>query len=647
MSSNTGSGGWGSGDFWQDAAGNYYGNSWNATGATEGSGTGESLPSSGYWAYQLTCASSCTGPASVTLNSVALTASESAGPSLSAPNGGANLYNRTSGWVWNPAGDPWPAAVAATDVSGVCAYAATAGTVSQSSPVTPQNDTQWQACPNGSWTASIDTNAAQPRNGAMTVTLSATNAAGVTSSGSATVHVDNAPVTESLTTPNDTDPAGWVNHAVTVDADTAAGPSGVAGAQCSVDGGPASASPTGGLTIDGDGVHTVTCTGANNAVDPQGANDTGSATEQIGIDEAAPAVAFEPLNPGNPRQLVVDSSDAESGVGATSVTMQGPHQAAPTTLPATSSNGQTVATFPDAGKHGVFTFVATSCDNAGNCASGSEQLKLPIRLGSTVVASFNRIVPETTARVKLRHLTVNGTRKLIRLVIKPGERCTRRTIKVAPQRARTLRACRARSPKIVTRRHFRYGARVRLHGVLETRQGAPVAGAHVVVSTRPDKRGSAFHTVLTSTTDARGVWTAKLPKGPDRVVKAHYAGSTDVEPATTKLVIVSAAGIDTAFSAHRLRWSGTLHVSGHMASTRGLPRKGLALLLQVRYPHSQAWTTLVATHTGRRGAFGFRYSYHSGRGTATYPFRVRFPFAQAGYPYAVGASRPVKITFHR
>ena len=647
VSSNTGSGGWGSGDFWQDAAGNYYGNSWNATGATEGSGTGESLPSSSYWAYQLTCASSCTGPASVTLSSVALTASESAGPSLSPPNGAANLYNRTSGWVWNPAGDPWPATVAATDVSGVCSYAASAGAVTESSPVTPQNDTQWQACPDGSWTANIDTNAALPKNGALTVTLSATNASGVTTSGSATVHVDNAPVTETLSTPNDANPAGWVNHAVTVDADTSAGPSGVSGTQCSIDGGSGSAYPSGGLTVNGDGVHTVTCTGSNNAVDPQGAENTGSATEQIGIDEVAPAVAFEPLDPSNPRQLVVDSSDGESGVASTTVTMQGAHQAAPMTLPATTSGGQTVATFPDAGKHGVYTFVATSCDNAGNCAATSGQLKLPIRLGSTVVASFNKIVAETTAKVKVRHLTVNGKRTKIRLVIKPGARCAKRTIKVAPHHSRTLRACRAPSPKVVTRRRFRYGARVKLHGVLETKQGAPVAGAPVVISTRPDKRGSAFHTVLTSTTDKRGVWTAKLPKGPDRVVKAHYAGSTDVEPATTKLVITSAAGIDTAFSAHRLRWSGTLDVSGRMASARGLPRKGLALLLQVRYPHSKGWTTLVATHTNKRGQFGFRYSYRSGRGTATYPFRVRYPFAQAGYPYAVGSSRPVKITFHR
>jgi hypothetical protein len=646
VSSNTGTGNWGSGDFWQDSSGNYYGNSWNASGGTEASGTAESLPSSAYWAYQLTCGSTCSGDASVTLNSVALTLSESSVPQLGAPTGDANLFDATGGWVWNVPADPWPLTVSGSDPSGVCQFSFTAGAVSGQSPAQAQNGAQWQACPDWTWSGAVDTNAAQPKNGPMTVTIAGVDAAGNTNSASATIQVDDAPVTESLSTPNDATPGAWVNHAVTVDATPSAGKSGIASNQCTVDGATATAYPSGGLTVDGDGVHTVTCTAANNAVNPQGAHNQGSASEQIHIDEVAPSLGFEPVNPGNPRQLVVDSSDDESGVASTSVTMQGPHQATATTLPTTSSGGQTIATFPDAGKHGLFTFVATSCDNAGNCASIPEQLKLPIRLGARAVLSFNRIVPETTAKTKLRHITVDGHRRRITLVIKAGTRCVSRTIRTSPGHHRTLTACRARSPKIVTRRAFGYATRVKLHGVIETRQGAPVAGGRVVVSTRVDKRGSHFHTVLTSTTDTRGVWTAKLPKGPDRVVKAHYAGASDIEPATVTAHIVTRAGIATTVTPHALTWHGTMHVNGEMLSRRGLPRKGLALLLQVHYPNAKKWSTLLAGRTHKHGTFGFQWSYRSGRGTATYPFRVTLAVAQAGYPYAVGASRPVKVTFH-
>ena len=647
VSSNTGTGGWGSGDFWQNPDGSYGGFSWNATGGTETSGTPETYASPvPYWAYQLTCASSCSGGASVTLNSVAFTASESVAPQIGEPTGSPNLFNETSGWVWNPAGDPWPLTVSGSDPSGVCLFSASAGSVSATSPAEPENNTQWQACPDTSWATSVDTNTAQPRNGAMTVTVGDMNAAGVTNGASSTVQVDNTPVTDTLSTPNDPDPGAWVNHAVTVDAAATVGKSGLLVNQCAIDGATPQVYPAGGLTVDGDGVHTATCTAVNNAVDPQGAHNTATASEQIHIDEIAPTIAFEPINPTNPRQLVVDTADGESGVAATTVTMQGPHQAAATALPVTASGSQALANFSDAGKHGVYTFVATSCDNAGNCASTSEPLRLPIRLGSRAQVSFHRIVAATTAKVTHRRITVNGHPRKVTLVIGPGQRCIHRTIKVAAHHRRTLSACRARSPRIVTRRQVAYGVRVGIHGLLETTAGAAIADAPVTVSTRVDKPGTAFHQVLTATTNTQGVWTAKLPTGPNRVIKVHYAGSTVVEPATTTAHVEVAAGIAARFTPHRLAWRGTMHISGQMLGRRGLPRTGLALLLQVRYRKTGKWSTLLAARTHKHGTYAIRWSFHSGRGTATYPFRVKLAVVQSGYPYAVGSSRPVMITFH-
>ena len=58
--------------------------------------------------------------------------------------------------------------------------------------------------------------------------------------------------------------------------------------------------PAAGLTVDGDGVKTVTCTAWNNAVDPQGNHNSGTSSVTVHIDEAPPVVSLEPVNPERP-----------------------------------------------------------------------------------------------------------------------------------------------------------------------------------------------------------------------------------------------------------------------------------------------------------------------------------------------------------
>ncbi len=162
--------------------------------------------------------------------------------------------------------------------------------------------------------AQVDTRTYIPGAGSMPVTLQVFNAAGVETAYSEKVQVDNDPVNVALSTPDHPNPSVSVNHAVTVDANATAGPSGVAGMNCSVDGSDPAAYPAGGVTVDGDGTHTVVCTAGNGAVDPQGQPNSGSSSETVKIDQAPPAVTFEPQNPGDPTELVVDTSDSESGV---------------------------------------------------------------------------------------------------------------------------------------------------------------------------------------------------------------------------------------------------------------------------------------------------------------------------------------------
>jgi hypothetical protein len=146
-----------------------------------------------------------------------------------------------------------------------------------------------------------------------------------------------------------------------------AGPSGVSGFLCSIDRDPLH-SASGNrkqLPIDGSGVHSVRCNAANNAADSTGDVARSPAETRVAkIDETPPSSVFESQNPSDPEQLIVDTTDAGSGVAGGSVQMRaagGQWQ----TLPTTASPGARRSTSPDSPK------AATSPPTEHWCASGS------------------------------------------------------------------------------------------------------------------------------------------------------------------------------------------------------------------------------------------------------------------------------------
>lgn len=689
-----GTSGWGSGDFYSGG-----GNPWNPSATS----TFPDPPfASSYWGFQIGCSShvsSCAfatttnppsaQPAVLAVNAIQFQASEAQSPSLIAA-GADNLYYESGHYVWNPAGDPWSIATSGSDPSGTCNITA----IVDGQAITLENQSRnpyaWQQCVNGTWPGSVDTRQYVGTSGPLALTLQDTNAAGNTSTATQTLHVDNDPVSVSLSTPNDANPSVWVNHPVSVQSSASAGPSGIAGTSCTVDGGHSFNYADPGFTVDGDGAHTASCTASNNAVDPQGAHNTGAASETIRIDEAPPALAFEPVNPSDPTALVVNASDGESGVASGSITEQGPHATTPTALPTTFDGAHLLSRFNDGAKNGNYTFVASSCDAVGNCASTSEVLHFPIRLGSESLVSFATIqTPAKVVRrrvrvgyrlksvrrrvrvdyrfrtvVRRRHgrlvkrrikvgghlrrvrrrIKVGGHMRLIKVVIHVNRRCGHRRVRVRRHRWREVTVCRKLRPRVVARQRVGFGRQAKLHGLLTTAQGAPIAGVPVRIFTRPDDRGGVFRLAAVTATDAYGVWTAKLPGGPSRTIRAFYPGSATVEPATGTAQLTVPAKIRLFIAPHILPWAHAIHIHGHLVG-RYVPHDGVALRLLVRYPHSPQRTPLLALRTNRHGAFAFTWSYHAGRGVATYPFSMATTATETDYPYAASSSRPVSVTF--
>ena len=663
--------GWSTSDFYAGG-----GNDWTG----DGDGVVSTGPiSSGTWSIAMNCASGASTCAAnppgtnpvLNVSAVTFTASETQAPAISS-SGTGDLFNETGGYVWNPPGDVWTIPLTASDPSGVCNATAVINGNAQILESQAANTYAWQQCADGSWSTTTDTRQYVPAAGTLPVTLEATNAAQNTASAAQTIQVDNDPVSVTLATPNDANPTVWVDHPVQIASAASAGPSGISSQGCSIDNGPGFGYPAGGFAVDGDGTHSVSCTAANNAVDPQGAHNTGTATENVAIDEAAPQLAFAPVNPGNPDQITVDTSDAESGVASASLTVQGPHATTAAPVPSTLSGGQLTADFNDGGKNGTYTFVATSCDQVGNCASTSEALHFPIRLGTRQLMSFQRIVvPAATihkqiklaARVKTitRHEKVDGKTRAVKKTVyfgaqtrrvavhvKTDRRCGQHTIHYrahGKRRRRQVTACRTQmNPRVIAKHRQPLGNKVKLYGRVLSTQGAPVADAPVQISTRPRYAGGTWTEVKTVDTDSAGYWTARLSGGPSRIIRARYLGSDDTEPATSRVRLTVPAKIRLSITPRVLPWTGAVTIRGHLVGSY-VPPDGVALRLLVRYPHAKQWTVLEALRTNKHGAFEFQWSYNAGQGVITYPFRISSTATESDYPYAAGSSRAVRVTF--
>jgi hypothetical protein len=637
------------GDFWKDNSTGSYGGSRLASGQRWFNTGVEGTPNinSSIYGMQVVCTSStpCDGSAILDVTGIELAGVENQGPSLTAL-GGDNLWYQGGHWIWNPPGDPWSIALQSSDPSGVCNMWAVVNNQRIQGPWATPNSEVWHQCPDQAWTsgASVDTRGYVGGSGTLALTLAASNAAGVVSAPSETVAVDNDPVGLSLSTPNDPNPTLWVDHAVTIKAAASAGPSGVGGINCSVDRGAVHGYTSAGVTVDGDGTHTVTCTAWNQAIGPQGQRNTGTSSMPVKIDEAPPSVAFEPQNPADPTQLVVDTADSESGVGGGAVALAPSGTGSWTALPTSSDGQHLLARLDDAGLHGAYTIQATSCDNVGNCASTAENLTLPLRLAAASDVSFRKI--EIPARVvrkrvlvgfhykrvrrhgKLVRVKRGGHYRTIRLVIHVNTRCAHRRVKTGRRRWREITVCRKMRLHLVRSRRVAYGKRVTLHGLLMTGQGVPISGAQVAILTapagpagrnRPWRAIRGFREQTAVTTGADGRWALKLPAGPSRIVEAAYGGAATILPDDGQASVIVPASVRIHISPTIVPWGSRIRITGRVRGGYVPPSSNVLRLLFGNGPKPH---TIGTPDIQPNGRFSIPVTWSSGVGVVRYWFAV-------------------------
>ena len=617
--------------------------------------------SSGYWGFQMICGwAHCTNFGMIYANTITLTATENQGPSLIAL-GGNNLWYQSGRWVRNDSGDGgWPITLSSGDPSGVCNMWAYVNSHLIQGPAVAPNTGVWHQCPDQTWSQGAVVNTRDYITGAgqLNLALDAVNAAGVDSRVAETLNVDNDPVGVSLNTPNDADTTQWVGHPVTVDATASAGPSGVGGLVCSRDGGSNQSYPSGGVSVDGDGVHTVSCNVWNQAEGPNGSGATGTRSLAVRIDEAPPSTGFEPQNPGDPTGLVVDTGDSESGVAGGQIEMRPSAGGAWTPLPTQFDGQHLLAHFDDAGLNGPYQFQATACDNVGNCSATGQQLALPLRLASRSNVSFKKIVNPAQPRVVRERVRVGwhwakvrrhgrlvrvkrgGHFKTIK-VVKIVKHCTIKRIRIARRRWRTQRSCKIPTLHLKRTERVRYGHKVTLHGLLTTAQGIPLVGVPVQIMAAPDNGLAAFALAAAATTGPDGRWKASLPPGPSRLIEANYGGASTILPASGLAKVIVPAKVKlTSISPARLPWGKSVRISGRVLGGY-VPASSKLLRLDIGVVGLSKIQGIP--DIAPDGRFSVTYTFDPGRGVVRFWFMVS-TLAEADFPFAPAHSRRLLVT---
>ena len=393
---------------------------------------------------------------------------------------------------------------------------------------------------------------------------------------------------------------------------------------------------------------------------PQDQHNTGSNTISVHIDEAPPTLSFEAQDPGDPTGLVVDTSDSESGVASGSLQIAPADSGAWSNLPTSFDGSRLLAHFDDAALRGNYDFRATSCDNVGNCASTTEHLALPLRIASDQQVSLTKIVNPVRRRVVVKRVRVGwhwvsirrgnhvvrvkrgGYLKTVRIT-EYVRTCTTKRVRTGPHTWKLKRTCAPPHIRLTSTLHVPYGHSVTVHGLYTTGQGVPLPGQPVQIQTAPDNGFGAFSQIATTTTAGDGSWSATLPPGPSRIIRAVTAGTATILPSSGQATVIVPARIRLikVWPKH-VAWGGTVHLVGQLFGGY-LPPGGALVRLRIGYGSTYS-TYGVEEHVMGDGRFSTVATFGPGDPSSfrTYWFQIA-SLPMGNYPFAPAASQRVPV----
>jgi len=187
--------------------------------------------------------------------------------------------------------------------------------------------------------------------------------------------------------------------------------------------------------------------------------------------------------------------------------------------------------------------------------------------------------------------------------------------------------------RTITRRYANSG--VTLTGQLVDHAGVPMTGAMIELRQQVSYPGAPNVLVATTTTDAKGGWKLRVPKGPSRLITVGYRSRSNNPAFATQLQYRETVAAGVRLSAPRHARPGRAFAFRGGLAGGYIPPGGALVSLEIFF--GGEWREIALLRTNRRGVFAYRYTF-AAIGPATYRFRAQLPHT-IGYPFASGASR--------
>ena len=274
--------------------------------------------------------------------------------------------------------------------------------------------------------------------------------------------------------------------------------------------------------------------------------------------------------------------------------------------------------------------------NAGRCVKPFTGA-VPCKLSASGSLSFNTAsLPDGGHALRLVVTDATGTNSAAYgpIQVRTENRGARCDPAVKPGSSPVLAHLKGTRRSLVTRRSGRATVKGRIVGV------GP--GAVVELLTRELRTGARARVAAITSTDSRGRFTLRVPKGRSRRLRAAWhVRSTDPLPACSRPLDVLVPARSTLHVNPRVVLAGhRIRISGRLQGGR-IPARGKLIDLQAH--ERGAWRTFATVRTRRNGRFTTHYRFRRAAPRITYPMRVRVR-PDAAYPYALGYSRAVRVT---
>jgi len=182
---------------------------------------------------------------------------------------------------------------------------------------------------------------------------------------------------------------------------------------------------------------------------------------------------------------------------------------------------------------------------------------------------------------------------------------------------------------------FNHSAKVR--GSLTNASGDAISGATVCVQAQTLGVKLPLVPVTTTTTDARGHFTYKVPAGPGRRIGLGYR--RDSFQIDQQLRFRARARPTIRLSTDQIAAGGRVKISGRVP---GPNAGGCGLIFEAAALHSNEWFEFERATTNRRGVYHLSYVFDATTKNTVYKIRA-VTQQQGGYPWQSGHSVPAIV----